>query len=338
MPFPGGGLLDKLRRHAQEQPEALTRLRPEVPAELAAVVERMMAKDPARRYQTAAEVVQALEPFCQPKQPSPVPRPRWRWWAATAGVLLAVAGAIGLALVPRGEKGTPDRSSLNHNGTPMPPVRRPPDLSRMAPLVDDDFSKPNKNLLDRYPQENNEKMWLGMDKGSFVMKLFPYKGSPKDCRYHFSATERIDKGDFACQVVGRILTGGDHGWTLCLIAPKQDRDLGVRVRRDGRIEVGDVIWNNMDPNLLVGPMEDPAVHADDRPNTLLIVCRGGRMLDIYANGSAIGQPIPLEPPFLPVYLGVAVWQRGRGTREELRAEFSRFTLWQLPKVAPRPDP
>ena len=38
-------------------------VRPEVPAELAALVAKMMAKDPDRRFQTPAEVAQALTPF-----------------------------------------------------------------------------------------------------------------------------------------------------------------------------------------------------------------------------------------------------------------------------------
>ena len=42
---------------------ALNLVRPEVPAELAAVVRKMMAKDRAQRYQTPLEVVQALGPF-----------------------------------------------------------------------------------------------------------------------------------------------------------------------------------------------------------------------------------------------------------------------------------
>ena len=40
--------------------------RPEVPVELAAVVAKMMAKDPAKRYQTPVEVAQALMPFIKP--------------------------------------------------------------------------------------------------------------------------------------------------------------------------------------------------------------------------------------------------------------------------------
>lgn len=65
-PFVGNwyGLLYK---HQNEEPAPLDRVRPEVPAELAAVVARMMAKDPAARYQTPAEVVKALAPFVRPK-------------------------------------------------------------------------------------------------------------------------------------------------------------------------------------------------------------------------------------------------------------------------------
>ena len=42
---------------------ALNLVRPEVPAELAALVAKMMAKDRARRFQTPGEVAEALTPF-----------------------------------------------------------------------------------------------------------------------------------------------------------------------------------------------------------------------------------------------------------------------------------
>ena len=41
-------------------------IRDRVPAELAAVVAKMMAKEPGQRYQAPAEVVQALAPFVKP--------------------------------------------------------------------------------------------------------------------------------------------------------------------------------------------------------------------------------------------------------------------------------
>ncbi len=62
-PFPGGGLIQKLLAHSEKTPRQLAELRPDLPAELARVVERMMAKDPSLRPSTPAEVVRALAPF-----------------------------------------------------------------------------------------------------------------------------------------------------------------------------------------------------------------------------------------------------------------------------------
>lgn len=61
--FPNGQIAQKLIWHQTLRPEPLRQLRPEVPAELAAVVERMIDKSPDRRYQTAAEVIEALLPW-----------------------------------------------------------------------------------------------------------------------------------------------------------------------------------------------------------------------------------------------------------------------------------
>ena len=45
-----------------ETPAPVARLRPEIPPDVAAAVDRLMAKEPNHRYQTAAEVLQALTP------------------------------------------------------------------------------------------------------------------------------------------------------------------------------------------------------------------------------------------------------------------------------------
>jgi WD40 repeat protein/serine/threonine protein kinase len=62
VPFPGGSALEKLLRHQLDPPAPLEELRPDVPADVAAVVRRLMAKRPAERFQTAAELVAALAP------------------------------------------------------------------------------------------------------------------------------------------------------------------------------------------------------------------------------------------------------------------------------------
>jgi WD40 repeat protein/tRNA A-37 threonylcarbamoyl transferase component Bud32 len=64
-PYPGGKAIDKIVGHFTALARPLAELRPGLPAGLAEVVGRMMAKEPADRYQTPAEVARALEPFIQ---------------------------------------------------------------------------------------------------------------------------------------------------------------------------------------------------------------------------------------------------------------------------------
>lgn len=71
-PFGQGTTSQKLLWHRTKNPDALRSLRPEIPEGVAAVVEKMMAKDPAERYQTPQEVVQALAPWTrEPIMPPP---------------------------------------------------------------------------------------------------------------------------------------------------------------------------------------------------------------------------------------------------------------------------
>jgi serine/threonine protein kinase len=62
-PFPGATALEKLLGHQMDEPTPLERRRPEVPARLAAIVRRLLDKDPARRFQTAGELAEALAPW-----------------------------------------------------------------------------------------------------------------------------------------------------------------------------------------------------------------------------------------------------------------------------------
>jgi serine/threonine protein kinase len=70
-PFQGRSLFELLQAHQSKEARLLNLVRPDVPPELAAVVARMMAKDPARRYQKPGEVAEALLPFI--KQASAIP-------------------------------------------------------------------------------------------------------------------------------------------------------------------------------------------------------------------------------------------------------------------------
>jgi TolB-like protein/Tfp pilus assembly protein PilF/predicted Ser/Thr protein kinase len=75
-------------------------LPPAVPAPLAAVIERCLAKEPAQRYQRAGEVRAALETVQSggpvTRQPAKSARPRWRWAVGVAALASLVAVLAGL--------------------------------------------------------------------------------------------------------------------------------------------------------------------------------------------------------------------------------------------------
>jgi formylglycine-generating enzyme required for sulfatase activity len=65
-PFAAASLLEVMVQHLQAPVPPVTQLRPDVPAAVAAVVERMLAKRPDERYQTPGAVAEALRPLATP--------------------------------------------------------------------------------------------------------------------------------------------------------------------------------------------------------------------------------------------------------------------------------
>ncbi|MBL8798046.1 MAG: protein kinase [Planctomycetia bacterium] len=64
-PFPEGTVAQKLQWHQARQPKPLRALRPEVPEDLARLVQQLMAKEPDQRPQTPAAIAAALAPWLQ---------------------------------------------------------------------------------------------------------------------------------------------------------------------------------------------------------------------------------------------------------------------------------
>ncbi|MFN0196500.1 MAG: SUMF1/EgtB/PvdO family nonheme iron enzyme, partial [Planctomycetaceae bacterium] len=56
--------LSKMRAHLLEPPPPVSDIRQDVPPEVVAILDRMLAKEPEDRYASAADIVYALEPFC----------------------------------------------------------------------------------------------------------------------------------------------------------------------------------------------------------------------------------------------------------------------------------
>jgi len=96
-------------RILNEEPEFVSKIRPEVPIELDHVVERMIAKDPSRRYQTIGEVCTALQTVEEETRKGQEHKPRFgrlgrrqRKFAARVMLVSAVAVAIATYLLIHG--------------------------------------------------------------------------------------------------------------------------------------------------------------------------------------------------------------------------------------------
>ncbi len=76
-PFPDGTAVEKMMAHQHKQPAPLRELNPGVPAPLAAVVEKLMQKEPKARYAGMGEVMESLKPQAAnlARAVKPVPRP-----------------------------------------------------------------------------------------------------------------------------------------------------------------------------------------------------------------------------------------------------------------------
>jgi serine/threonine protein kinase len=71
-PFAKASEWEKLMAHSEAAPRPLTEFRQDVPPGLVQLIERLMAKDPAHRYQTPADAARALEPYTVAPSPQPL--------------------------------------------------------------------------------------------------------------------------------------------------------------------------------------------------------------------------------------------------------------------------
>lgn len=87
-PFRGQKVKDILRAQVKEAPEPASRVNPDVPQEVDAIIARLMAKDAGERYQTANELLEELHALLQP------PQKRGLWIGMAAAAVLVAGGAI----------------------------------------------------------------------------------------------------------------------------------------------------------------------------------------------------------------------------------------------------
>jgi serine/threonine protein kinase len=70
-PFGEGSVAQKLIWHQTRRPKSIKEHRPDLPDDIVAVLEKMMAKSPAERYQTTQEVIDALQSYGSLQIPPP---------------------------------------------------------------------------------------------------------------------------------------------------------------------------------------------------------------------------------------------------------------------------
>jgi WD40-like Beta Propeller Repeat len=97
-PFTGDSSVSVLSSILKDTPSSIAELNPAVPREFAPIVRRCLVKDPARRYQTAADLRNELEELKQDIEEGAaiVAAPPVAPWARMSRGTLAAAAVVGL--------------------------------------------------------------------------------------------------------------------------------------------------------------------------------------------------------------------------------------------------
>jgi hypothetical protein len=187
-PFEAGTPLAVLRRITEETPRPIQEINPAIPDWLIEIIEKLQAKKPADRFDSAAEVAQLLEQYLQHvRQPSRVRLPcplrikarRRRWLlvgTALTGFLLGIGASEGVrwfrgspAAVQQ-EEATPHVALFNSGTGPIWSVAFVPDGKALALAIDDGTIK----LWE--PHANRVRATLPAHKGSIWSVAFSHDG------------------------------------------------------------------------------------------------------------------------------------------------------------------
>jgi serine/threonine protein kinase len=125
-PFPGGSIAHKLMAHCTGRPQPIRNFRDDVPAELIAILDKMMARKPEKRYATPADVAVAVtslpilggdavsldtlvmgkdRTLKESSRTRRLSRERQMWWLRLAGALVAIGISVFWYLLWRALRG-----------------------------------------------------------------------------------------------------------------------------------------------------------------------------------------------------------------------------------------
>ncbi|WP_439625485.1 protein kinase domain-containing protein [Gemmata sp.] len=156
-PFPDGTPAQKLLTRQLRDPVPVRHARPDVSEEVAALIGRMMARDPADRYPSLADVVGALRApavaavaaagppavwsdLAADPDPSDAPaarpRPARAWWAAAAAALVAGASLAGWTATRGGRAAPPPVPAPDPVTDPVPRPGQDATFTRVGERVE----------------------------------------------------------------------------------------------------------------------------------------------------------------------------------------------------------
>jgi len=129
-PFQDGSNAQKIIWHQVRHPKSLRVVRPDVPEDLLRVFERIIAKEPDRRYQTPLDLADALEPFTR----GPIPAPTLE--EMPTSVLSSVQRPLSQSMQPTAPQ-TPgterEPGVVILPGTPQPKARTSAPIKKQPP-------------------------------------------------------------------------------------------------------------------------------------------------------------------------------------------------------------
>lgn len=188
-PFRGNSPIEVAYQHVHKEPQPLAEIRPDLPPALCAIVEKMMAKKPEERYQSAREIVRDINQLREAlnlgavaaisisssfigvgsdglrqsaPQPAPEAPPRAPWImpaALAASVLLALAGGLAFGWYQhyREQQSKDVQQPQGIEPTrPVGPERKPP--------VTKEGEREMERLVQKYLHPNNrQQMTTGLE-------------------------------------------------------------------------------------------------------------------------------------------------------------------------------
>ncbi len=229
-PFSGTSAADTIAEILHDQPEPMARYRKGVPENLERVIFRMMAKDAAQRYQSAAEVRAALAQVASPKLPDEMPRrwfrsPRLRLAAALAGIV--ILAVIFLWWLNR------TRATVFHGESPLPSTeadmllrRAQISASRFSQSANQDAISLLTECIRQRPDDAVARSALALEK---LKKFWWYQGGEgeyKEALEQAAYAVKLDPSTVQGQVILAI------GATLRSSDPEGYFDLARNLRTD----------------------------------------------------------------------------------------------------------